>query len=85
MTGSHRAKCIYRGKQDCTASRFMAFVGNHNAVDGMVWITLGNGAIAMILPWAGAHVANPSHCNAANREMGRGDAHDLATMAGGVV
>lgn len=54
----------------------MTVVRNGNTANGVIWITLGNSTVPM--EWTSAFVANPSHSNAANREMG-GSYSDYAT------
>lgn len=54
----------------------MTVVRDGNTANGVIWITLGNGTVPM--DRTSAFVANPSHSNAANGEVG-GSNSDYAT------
>lgn len=54
----------------------MTVVRDGNTANGVIWITLGNGTVPM--DRTSAFVANPSHSNAANDEVG-GSNSDYAT------
>jgi len=61
----------------------VAVVGDLYAIDRVLGIAFDNGALTVDRAYA--FVAEAGDCDAANGEMGGGDAGDFAAVAGGVV
>ena len=65
------------------ATRWVAFVGNPDAIDSVMWIAVGDDAVAM--QWTGALIPDTSDSNAPHREMSGGDGFNFAAVARRVV
>jgi hypothetical protein len=73
------------GLEHRPAGGLVALVGHWQAVDSVVRIAFGDGAIVMALPGATAKVTEARYRDALDGELDRADAHDFATIAGWIV
>lgn len=72
-----------RGSEGGAAAGLVTIVGHGHAIDRMTRFTFDDGALTVCR--TDALVTDAGNGDAADREVGRGDAGDLAAVAGGVV